>query len=128
MSVIRVGLSSFAVFVLFAVTSLQAATVNTVTGQALINRGMGYQSINGATQGNVGDSVLAKPDSSASIVYENGCIVEVKPGQVVTIDAQPPCEAGITQSPTTTQIAVGLGIAGAVAGAIIIINDNSASP
>lgn len=131
MLVLRVGLTSFVLFLFMAISGLQAATVNTVTGQVLINRGAGYQKISGTASGNAGDKVLANPNSSATIVYENGCIVEVNPGQVVTIATQPPCLAGATlpQAVTPTQIAVGLGVVGAaVAGAVIILNDNPASP
>jgi hypothetical protein len=76
---------------LLTVPSL-AAVVDSVQGEVWINRGGGFQLVAGAVvQGNVGDFVMAGENSSARIVYPDGCSVQVIPGNVIAITDQSPC-------------------------------------
>jgi hypothetical protein len=68
-----------------------AATLQPLQGEVLINHGAGYQSVTQQTVAAVGDSVMVNKDGSAQIVYNEQCSVAVRPGNVVTVAAEPPC-------------------------------------
>ena len=68
-----------------------AATVAPVQGKVSINRGSGYEPISGPTQATPGDSVMVSPGGSARVVYDDQCSHPVKPGRVVPIAPEPPC-------------------------------------
>ena len=76
-----------------APASAMAATLEIVTGAVLVNRGNGYMTIHGPAALSRGHSVIAKSGGSAQLVYDNGCIVEVKPGAVVVVHDDAPCAA-----------------------------------
>ncbi len=65
----------------------EAATVQDIVGTIQVNRGSGYQAVSGPTTANYGDLVVARPNSSAVIVYEDGCRQKVEPGRVVAVGA-----------------------------------------
>ena len=68
-----------------------AATLQPMQGDVRINHGAGYQTITQQTVVAVGDSVMVGKGGSAQIVYNTQCSVAVRPGNVVTIAAEPPC-------------------------------------
>jgi hypothetical protein len=70
-----------------------AATVESVKGKVLINRGDGFQQATTGVQANVGDLLMAAPGGSATLVYPGGCQVSVIPGRVVSVGNKPPCTA-----------------------------------
>jgi hypothetical protein len=72
----------------------QAATVQPVQGTLSINQGQGFSPVNGPVAGNVGDSVMVVPGGAATIVYDDGCKVDVQPGTVTTIAPLSPCASG----------------------------------
>jgi hypothetical protein len=74
--------------------SVQAATVNAVQGQVLVNAGQGYRLVDGSTQVEAGGSVVANPGAVAHVLYPGGCQVTVEPGSVYLIAAQSPCQTG----------------------------------
>ena len=126
----RVAFGAAAIFLSIALGSQAlAATVNTMSGQVLINRGEGYRLVAGSAQGDVGDTVVANPGGSAQIVYPDGCVVEVLPGAVTTIAAQSPCTASGGTGANATTYAIGaVVVGGGVAAAIFLQKDKSASP
>ena len=65
--------------------------MTTLQGIVKVNRGGGYQTVPGSTEVAPGASVMADPGGSAKIIYADGCTVQVLPGAVVTVAAQPPC-------------------------------------
>jgi hypothetical protein len=69
-----------------------AATVQPIQGNVLINRGAGYQSVTQQIVATVGDAVMVSKDGSALVVYDDQCSISVKPGNVVTVAAVPPCQ------------------------------------
>jgi hypothetical protein len=73
--------------------SASAATVESVQGDVLINHGEGFVKAASGAQANAGDQLMATPGSSAKLVYSDGCQVNVIPGRVVGVGAQPPCKA-----------------------------------
>jgi hypothetical protein len=75
-------------------SSTWAATLEPGQGQISVNQGQGFQPVNSRVDANVGDSVMVSPDGSASVVYADGCKVNVRPGAVATIAPISPCASG----------------------------------
>ncbi len=74
--------------------STWAATLEPGQGNLSINQGQGFQPVNSRIDANVGDSVMVSPDGAATIVYDDGCTVDVQPGAVTTIAPLSPCASG----------------------------------
>ena len=87
------ALAAFAIGTLFSL-SASATGVEVVAGQVSINRGDGYQPVVDWTPADPGNLVMASPDGSGKIEYADGCVVEVKAGAVVAVQAQSPCKTG----------------------------------
>jgi hypothetical protein len=75
-------------------TSSWAATVEPGQGSLTVNQGQGFQPVNSRIDANVGDSVMVAPGGSATVVYDDGCKVEVQPDAVTTIAPISPCASG----------------------------------
>jgi hypothetical protein len=120
------------IFVLGALLSAPAlgAVVEPIQGQVSINSGGGYQLIPFAVEANPGDAVMAHPNGRARIVYADGCLVPVEPGQVVPIEPESPCRREFVG--TEWYIAGGVAIAAGVAVGIYFLikddDDESVSP
>jgi uncharacterized membrane protein YedE/YeeE len=71
-----------------------AAVVEPGVGDLTINQGQGFKPVASRTDANVGDAVMVGPGSSATVVYEDGCKVAVRPGAVTTIAPLSPCASG----------------------------------
>lgn len=71
-----------------------AATVNALKGQVLVNGGKGYRLVDRSTYLGPGGTVVANPGAVAQVVYGGGCRVTVQPGSVYLIAARPPCREG----------------------------------
>lgn len=83
---------TFITAVLLSSPAWAAATIQSVTPEVSINRGQGYKElVTGATEASAGDQVMAGPGGHGKIVYADGCVVEVYPGAVVTVQAS--CKA-----------------------------------
>lgn len=72
----------------------QAATVGSIEGEVLVNRGDGYRPVKG-TLNNVsaGTQLMVRPGGSALIRYSDSCAVRV-PAGVWAVDDAPPCADG----------------------------------
>lgn len=77
-----------------AVSPCLAATLEPAQGTLSINQGQGFESVNGQMTAKVGDSVMVSPDGAATVVYDDGCKVDVQPGAVTTIAPLSPCASG----------------------------------
>jgi hypothetical protein len=71
-----------------------AAVVQPGFGNLTINQGQGFKPVTAAVNANVGDSVMVGPGGSATVVYEDGCKVDIRPGAVTTIAPLSPCASG----------------------------------
>jgi hypothetical protein len=71
-----------------------AAVLEPGIGDLTINQGQGFKPVTSSATANVGDSVMVGPGGSATIVYDDGCKVGVKPGAVATIAPLSPCASG----------------------------------
>ena len=108
-------------------SSAWSATLEPGQGNLLVNQGQGFQPVNSRIDANVGDSVMVGPGGSASVVYGDGCTVDVQPGAVTTIAPLSPCASGSYaqntgggELPCTTPVALGgcVLVAGGAAAAI----------
>jgi hypothetical protein len=71
-----------------------AATIEPGQGDLSINQGQGFKPIKSRVDANVGDRVMAGPRGTATVVYNDGCKVDVQPGAVTIIAPMSPCAAG----------------------------------
>lgn len=84
--------------------SVFAAKIVPIKGNILVTSGAGYQRVDGAMELKPGDAAIAAPDAQASLIYDDGCVVDVKPGMVAWIEPTSPCAAGLgrTRDPDPT--------------------------
>lgn len=122
--------SIFALGVFLSLTSSSwAATVSGVQGRTLLNTGTGFRAVQAPTQAGPGARVVANQGGQGLVQYDDGCTVQVNPGQVYTIAPVSPCQSGLAPPPAATTLGVGMAIVGATIGAVIIANGlNPASP
>lgn len=71
-----------------ASSAAYAATLDTIVGTVLVNKGKGFRPVTANTDIAAGDSVMVKDVSGADIVYENGCRIHVNPGTIATVFAK----------------------------------------
>jgi hypothetical protein len=71
-----------------------AAIIEPGSGDLTINHGQGFKPITSRASANVGDSVMVGPGGSATVVYDDGCKVNVQPGAVTAIAPLSPCASG----------------------------------
>jgi hypothetical protein len=88
----RVLSSVFFSLILFC-NAASAAIVQPTSGRVLINRGTGYEPVAQSLIVGAGDSVMVSVDGSAQVVYSDQCSISVKPGGVVTVAAEAPCNS-----------------------------------
>jgi hypothetical protein len=70
-------------------------------GAVMLNHGQGYAPISGPTVANTGDSVIAFAGGHATVIYPDGCTVDVNDrGTVVRVSETSPCKgpAGLLPS------------------------------
>lgn len=102
--------------------SAWAATLQPTQGGLSVNHGDGFRPVNTRIDANVGDSVMVAPGGSATLVYDDGCKVDVAPGSVTTVAPISPCAAGSYADDNNTNNALTIGtlaVVGGVAGTII---------
>lgn len=112
--------------------SAGAATLVPGEGTLTVNQGQGFQPVNARVDANVGDSVMVAPGGTATLVYDDGCKVDVQPGSVTTIDPISPCAAGSyaqgNNTDNNTLLIGSVAVVGAVAGVIIYEGTRPTSP
>jgi len=108
-----------------------AATLRSVSGQVLINRGTGYKPVTTGAEAKTGDVVMARPGASAQLVYADGCKTAVSPGSVVTIGAESPCAGAYAQVGPQTDwrpyLIAGAALAAAGGGTYLIVRSQKKS-
>jgi hypothetical protein len=92
--------------------SASAATLQPGQGALSVNQGQGFAPVNSRVDANAGDSVMVGPGGSATVVYDDGCKVDVQPGTVATVAAISPCASG-SYAADPDYGAIGLGLAAA---------------
>lgn len=69
-----------------------AAKVVPLSGEILVNSGAGYHRITEAVELKPGDAAIAEPNAQASLIYDDGCAIDVRPGMVAWVEPTSPCE------------------------------------
>jgi hypothetical protein len=114
--------------VLFKTVVANAAMLDGVQGQVLVNKGNGFGLAANGMIVNPGDQVVVNPGGTAQVVYEGGCSVPVGVGQIVTVSASAPClTTGANPPPPgfqMTPLMIGAVVAGGIGITAIIINKN----
>ena len=100
---------------LAASVGAQAALLQSIRGDVLVNRGGGYVAVHGTTEVNTGDMVRVDANGKARLVYPDGCKEEFQAGSVTTVSATSPCSQRLGAVP----LALGsMAIVGGAAGAL----------
>ncbi len=100
MKVLSVAFSAMlATIIATCVAAAQVAEVRPVRGEILVNTGVGFRAITETVQLKPGDVALAGDQASGSLIYEDGCRVDVVPGSLVWVRARSPCRADAGQPP-----------------------------
>jgi hypothetical protein len=106
-------------------SAASAATVDSIKGRILLNRGDGFQVLAAPTMANSGDKVMANPGGSAKLRYADGCVIDIRPGTVVSVGEKSPCTApylggleGPVVQPGPPYFLIGAGIAAVTFGAL----------
>lgn len=76
-----------------AATAGAVATVQSVQGRVMMDRGAGFAALAAPTKAEPGNRVMAEAGGSAKITYSDGCTVNVAPGSVVSVGTTSPCKA-----------------------------------
>jgi hypothetical protein len=73
--------------------SVHAAKIVPLQGEIRVTSGAGFQRIVGAVELKPGDAAIAMPSAQASLIYDDGCTIDLVPGMVAWIEPTSPCEA-----------------------------------
>ena len=115
----------FIASVVLALTSLAAsgAVLRSVEGGVSVDTGNGFTRIATTRELNPGHSIRTTANGSAELVYPNGCVFQISPSQVVTVQENVTCDDdGIIY------IVGGAAIVGGIAAIVISNDDDPASP
>jgi hypothetical protein len=82
------------VLILSTVACGLAAEIVSVKGEVLVNTGTGYQPVGDRMTVSEGDAAIASPGSQASLVYADGCVINVVPGVIAFVKPKSPCSEG----------------------------------
>lgn len=126
---------------LFLCSSAFAQSLTQIKGNVLVSRGAGYVPVKGMATLSAGNMIMARPGSSAVLLYAAGCRVNVLPGSIVTVSETPLCEvvSGIDPNAVAQENVLGginpayliIPLAVIVGGALIYSDDtgdNAVSP
>lgn len=96
-----------------------AATLDSISGSVLVNRGGGFAPVSTGALVNPGDRVMVSGNGQARIVYNSTCSVAIPSGQTVTVAATVPCQPGSQADGSLWRGGMSLVAGGLVAGAIL---------
>jgi hypothetical protein len=134
--------------------SASAATVVPYAGNVFVSQGVGFQKINGATLVKVGDAVMVSPDGLAQVHLDDGNVITVSPGAVLSVPAKarpkdaalpngagPTADLPVTAAPATQTetcdpcgpgilglLAAGALVGGGLAGAAALAHEGAPAP
>jgi hypothetical protein len=82
-----------------------ASTLSVVRGQVFVSHGTGYRPAYGVVDLKTGDSVFAKSDATAKIVFDDGCSLPLEVGRVFVLNEQSACSQGFSTAKDVKPIA-----------------------
>ena len=108
------------------------AQLSAPKGTVLVNQGKGWHPVTGAVSLKTNDRVMISPNAQATLRFDKGCSIPVKPGQVLTIGSGNPCnvkaaapELGLTPGLIAAGIAIGVPVIAACVFDVICGDDDS---
>lgn len=78
----------------FAETAPSSVKLATVTGNVLVNNGKSFVKAGQNSELKPGTKIITNNNSSANLVYKNGCVKQVKPNTILTVGTEKECVAG----------------------------------
>jgi hypothetical protein len=82
----------------FSASPALVAEVVPVKGEVLANTGTGYLAVEERMKLNEGDAVIVSPGSRGSLVYADGCAIDVVPGMIAWVGPKSPCSEGTAKT------------------------------
>lgn len=80
---------------LFVAPSLRAENITFARGEVFVNHGSGFTPVTGHDELKIGDTIFAKPNGQAQVLFGDGCHFTVESGSALLIHGGPsPCAAG----------------------------------
>lgn len=122
------GTSCLSGVVMSSVIFVQPLSAATVSQGLSLDQGQGFKQVANLTGAKTGDRVMASANGSGQIVYDDGCVVQVNPGQIVVIAPQSPCAAGAQTGIDPTYVVVGGAVVGGSVAAALLLTGNNSSP
>jgi hypothetical protein len=110
-----------------------AAQLGAIKGSVMVSKNGKMVSASGAIL-KAGDRIVTQANSSASVKFADGCVVNLKPASMITVGAKSPCASGaglVSATPADPQQLFGLpevataAVAFVVVGAIVVAAANS---
>lgn len=114
-------------FLALSLQAVDAATLSSIQGQVLVNKGNGFVQAQPGTEIAPGDRVLVQPGGSAQITYPNGAVGSLEPGGIFTVPTVPPAVAVAPAAGLPTGVLVAGGIAAAAGAGLLIYNATKSS-
>ena len=108
----------------------QAATLDGVQGEVMVNRGNGYELATNGMELQPGDVVVVNPGGAAQLTYGSGCAVPLQVGAVVPVSTTAPCSpltTGATETPAPLNamtFTIGAVVVGGGIAALVALNGN----
>jgi hypothetical protein len=112
-----------------------AAQIGAIKGSVMVSQNGKMVSANGAML-KAGDRIVTQANSSASVKFADGCVVNLKPASMITVAAKSPCASGaglVSAAPADAQQLFGMSTAASaitafvVVGAIVVAASQSSS-
>lgn len=115
------------------VASASAATISVTQGSVSVNTGNGFRPVTGSATINPGDRIMIPPNGQATVVFNDGCSVQLSTAQTLIVPQASPCATAGQNNPLAN--AGGWIVGGAVVGGGILLatqlnnkDDKPASP
>ena len=89
----------------------------------MISRGSGYTRIEQPTPVRPGDTIMARRNGSAKLVYDDRCEVSIEPNTIVFVRETPPCKAS---APVSKETGFAIGAAGILSSTVMITRKSPA--
>lgn len=108
-----VFLSCFSASALTQADNIKLASLDQISGKVLVNKGKGFVTAKSGMPLSDNDRVITLNDSSATVVYSDGCVASLKSNNLLTLDKGLTCSKAAV---TTQRVEQPLRYAAAIGG------------
>lgn len=85
------------------------ASLGEVNGKVLVNKGKGYVTAKQGMEIRPGDRVVALDKASAKVVYNDGCVTDLKENDLLSMDGKGCANSAISARPDSIKLAQAIG-------------------